>query len=64
MMETGFNPATFDPSGPDVVTGRKPIEMLVVEKVKYIVRFSGWADIFIRRPGQISSFGASFKEMA
>jgi hypothetical protein len=34
MMETGFNPATFDPSGPDVVPGREPVEMPVVEKVK------------------------------
>ena len=31
MMGTGFKPATFDQSGPDVVPGRKPIETLVVE---------------------------------
>jgi hypothetical protein len=34
MMETGFNPATFDQSGLGVVPSREPVEMLVVEKVK------------------------------
>jgi len=34
MMETGFNPATFDQSGPDFVPGRKPIETPGIEKIK------------------------------
>jgi hypothetical protein len=34
MMETGFNPVTFDQSGPDFVSSRMPIEVPVVEKAK------------------------------
>jgi hypothetical protein len=40
MMETGFNPATFDQSGPDFVPGRMPIETTMVEETKELSLFA------------------------